>query len=472
MRPLLVALALSACTPPEAQVVRLELNGAVPFEELTRGTLQRWDAAPLLTVTGSVELPAGQTALPDLELLVDDTRARFENLPFVRLGVAQSIAVTSQVALPMLPLGDHRVNVTVRSAGEEVARWGVRRTVIDPGLTVCVADQPPEVEDASAPLTRCRTLAGGDVAALPFEATEAVVRKRVSLSVRQGSITVQSTPCSFTQPTCDETTLLWAALAAPTAAERAAQFAAVRQPRTVLPEAPLELVVDPTTSTALGNTPLQPTRLRSRSLVDRNPRPPLLRVRRGTSFEVVRDVSSTAGPLELVSFEDPLGELSLGDPLPVRLDPAVTTGLKVRFSPGSSTGPRGVAVLRLRDATGLVRTDRLPFNVDGLSAASCVLAIGEVDVGAVQVGGEKRLTFPVQNVSADACSRARATFPAGSPAVLLSSPIPGPGQTSLWSLQYTPQRAGPQVELLSVFFDDAQPTAADLEVRVNANPTP
>jgi hypothetical protein len=426
-----------------------------------------WASGALsVTLDATFELPANDQ-VPSIEVLgpsglAQPLFARDASIP--TFGQKRSLTDAVTIAIPRAPAGPAEFTVVVRAADGELARWLVRRTVNDPEVVVCVADLPPEVEDLAAPLTTCRQFTAEDVdadrLALPYEQTGAVVRKRVALLTRRGLVNAR---------TLD----VFEALAT----------RVVPDAKAVTPETPLEALVSPVVQLQVGVVTLQPRVAGKRSLVDLNPMPALLAVRAGSSFEVLRDVRMGTASMELVSLsDDGRDEFSTSTSLPVRVATDAPLGLAVRFSPKVADGPlvtSRLASLRLglRDAAGVVRTDRLFHPVRALPSATCRLEISDVDLGMIRLSERRVVDVLVRNVGSAPCSKARVTFDAltSSNMVLTFNggrSLPNPGESATWSLAVEPRVVGPQVRLLNVFFDEHEPTQPDLVVRFEANPTP
>jgi hypothetical protein len=447
---------LSACQPAPIASVAATL-GSQPPGLVDLGTVNRWSSPPSVDLDLTLTVPPGAPT-PMLDLLVGDTvlpvRMGAPAIPpsFVPLPVQDQVVPSrTGVPVPMVPVGALDLDVVLRADGVEVSRWTVRRTVIDPEVTVCTATLPPEVEDEAAALDTCvaltpELLKAGSV--LSFETTGARVRRRLSVSVKQAS--VEASVRGF-----DRTPVLL---------ER----------REVVPGSPQTMTFIPGDfewfQLGVVRVPMRKASA-PRSLVDRNPDAPEVAMRVGTSFEVLRDVSMASAPMRLEAFEEGTGTLSVVTVLPLEVGTGPTS-LQVRVSP-KAVAPRQTlwATVRLRDGAGALRTDRLPFVVTGLPAATCQLAIDDVAVGDVRVGDVKSFDLVVRNVGAAPCERVATRLePMADEVQVVSRPMPEPGRTALWQLRYSARTAGPQVRVVSVFFDDERPTAADLSVRVSAEP--
>jgi hypothetical protein len=450
---------LSACQPAPVASVVATLRSQPPGL-IDLGVLNRWSSPPGAELDVTLTVPQGAPT-PTVDLLVGPEvlplRMGAPAIPpippsFVPLPARdQVLPIRTGVLVPMMPIGGLELDVVLRADGVEVARWTVRRTVVDPEVTVCTAALPPEVEDEAALLDTCLALTpelvqGGSV--LPFEMTGARVRRRLSVSVKQAS--VEATVRAFNRT--------------PVVLER----------REVVPGSPQTMTFIPGEFEwfELGAVRLPVRKAAApRSLVDRNPEAPEVAMRVGTSFELLRDVSMSTAPMQLEAFEDPTGALSVLNPLPFEVGTGPTS-LQVRLSP-KAVAPRQTvwAALRLRDGAGVLRTDRLPFVVTGLPAATCQLAIDDVSVGDVRVGDVKSFDLVVRNVGTAPCERVSTRLDPGTDELrVVSMPMPEPGRTALWQLRYSARTAGPQVRVVSVFFDDERPTAPDLSVRVSAAP--
>lgn len=441
---------LSACQPPGVDV-RATVEGQ-PSGLVDLGETNLWAPAPVARLSASIIVPPFSTP-PVVDVVAGSRTFPTRSTAVPNLPKEQTISISFAVPVPVAPLDATDLAVGLRLDGLEVSHWTVRRTVIDPGVTLCTAALPLEVEDDSAPLTTCTTPTPEEVEAnnlgtsqleLPIESTGALIHRRVAISVQRSSVGLQLRTLTVPLSTDVEVT--------PGA------------PRTV------ELNLGGFEWLSIGAHGLAPRRsLEKRSLVDGNPQAEAMRVRLGSSFEVVRDVMMDATPMTLVGFEDPSGALALVDALPLPLRPGTATGLHVRFTPQALASKRQfLAVLKFKDDAGVIRTDRIPFAGEGLPAAQCQLAIDEVFVDPIVVGDVKTVEVAVRNLSQDVCANAGVL---GTRSVMvLASPIPAPGGTAQLRLRYTALSDGPQVEVLPVYFDAQRPTQPDLELRVNANP--
>jgi len=413
----------------------------------------------------TLELPANEP-VPLIEALgpsglAQPLFARDGTIP--RFGLKRTLTDTVTIAIPHAPAGPAEFTVVVRAADSELGRWLVRRTVIDPKVVVCVANVPPEVEDLTAPLSTCRQFTAENFDAnqleLPYEETGAVVRKRVSVSTLEGVVNVR-------------------------AIDFATAFATRASPdfKAVTPQTPLELVLDPTVQLQMGVITVPPRKTRTRSLVDLNPMPMTLAVRAGSSFEVLRHVRMGEAAMELVSFDDEgRDEFSTSTLLPVRLATDTPLGLAVRFSPKVADAPEVTSRLAsfrlaLRDAAGVVRTDRLFHAVRALPAATCRLEIPDVNIGGIRLSERRVVEVVVRNVGSAACPKARVTFDALTDSNMVltfngGATMPAPGESAMWNIRVEPRVVGPQVRLMNVFFDELEPSQPDLVVRFEGNPT-
>lgn len=448
-----VLVLVAGCAGPPA-TAHAVLGGQEPgLIEL--GEVNLWALPITLVLEGTIVIPPNEA--PTLDLVIDGSRPIPIGRPLMAMpGPVRSDSFSALVQVPVVPVGPRELEVVLRLDGAEVGRWVVRRTIIDPEVTLCGADLPAEVEDETAPLTKCLTPSpaqvelsnvGIDGLSLPYEGTGARVKRRLSVSVKRGSVTATAFVIAFPPPLPPE--------------------------QTVTPEAPVVLTFEETllTRVKIGGQPLEPKPASAkRTLVDRNPTPEFLAVRLGRSFEVVHDVSVSAQPVELIAVEGSAG-LSALDQLPLRLTKDAQTGLHLRYAPTTLGGTEAIATLRLRDAAGVIHTDRLSLPMRPLPRASCELAIDEVFVGPISLGDSKTVRFDVRNTGNDGCFAARFELKNAAEVELLSSPFPVATETSTWSLRYTAQSVGPQVRLLSIFFDAERPTEPDLVVRINANPT-
>lgn len=354
---------------------------------------------------------------------------------------------------PRTKTGAEETLFVVLLDGVEAGRWVVSRTVVDPGLSVCVATTSGE--DDGLPLDRCKPLEPFSDLQLPMDKPMRVLFKRARFTIQSGRVEVRR--ISLVSHQDDELAVTSLGL--------------FRRAAEVTPTLPLLLEVDTesiiavgTRTLAWGVPPVSGPRLH-----DLDPNRAPVRVRVGGRAEISRSLQAVDASAELTGFRDDAGVLTLTSSLPARLEVTSPTGLIVALSPkavgASSFWPR----LSLRSSAG-EWTDRIPFRVEGLPATDCRLEAADVDVGPVLIGETRVARLQVRNTGTAPCPKLRVR-PLAVGLQLESRPIPAPGDVAEWRLTFSPQAVGTQVVLLEADFDDAQPSFADLTVRVEASVT-